>query len=71
MNIYIASDHAGFLLKQHLIEHLDVTLIDLGTNSTEDCDYPIFARKLAEKIQEATENRGVLICGSGIGMSIV
>ncbi|MDR3187389.1 MAG: ribose 5-phosphate isomerase B [Holosporaceae bacterium] len=71
MNIYIASDHAGFLLKQRLIERLDAPLVDLGTDSPEICDYPIFARKLVEKVLEATGNRGILVCGSGIGMSIV
>jgi ribose 5-phosphate isomerase B len=71
MDVYIASDHAGFLLKQLLIERLAGPLVDLGTNSPENCDYPVFARKLAEKVVEVAGNRGILICGSGIGMSIV
>ena len=66
MDIFIASDHAGFRLKEFLKKHFE--LIDLGTDSESSCDYPIFAKKLAEKING--ENRGILICGTGIGMSI-
>lgn len=66
MDIFIASDHAGFRLKEFLKKHFE--LIDLGTDSESSCDYPIFAKKLAEKING--ENHGILICGTGIGMSI-
>ena len=66
MDIFIASDHAGFRLKEFLKKHFE--LIDLGTDSESSCDYPIFAKKLAEKING--ENCGILICGTGIGMSI-
>lgn len=66
MDIFIASDHAGFRLKEFLKKSF--RLIDLGTDTEDSCDYPIFAKKLAEKINE--ENRGILICGTGIGMSI-
>ncbi|MDR2067857.1 MAG: ribose 5-phosphate isomerase B [Holosporaceae bacterium] len=70
MDIYIASDHAGFLLKRRLVARSDAALVDLGTDDAGNCDYPVFARKLAEKVLEADGNRGILICGSGIGMSI-
>lgn len=72
--LYIASDHAGFELKEKLTTYLTkngVEFIDLGTNSTESVDYPVFAKLLAEKVLENTDNKGVLICGTGIGMSIV
>ncbi len=66
MKIFIASDHAGFLLKEILKQHFK--LVDLGCNSKDSCDYPIFAHKLAESIKN--NDRGILICGTGIGMSI-
>lgn len=72
--LYIASDHAGFELKQKLIQYLNkkgVNFEDLGTNSGERTDYPIYAKKMAEKVLENADNKGVLICGTGIGMSIV
>ncbi len=69
MRIHIASDHAGFELKEAIKKHLAerIEVIDLGTNSTESVDYPDFAEKLARNLEE----RGILICGTGIGMSIV
>lgn len=79
MRLFIASDHAGFQLKSELIrqrslKYSDCTgidLIDLGTDSNESCDYPVFANKLAENLLNASEtDRGILICGTGIGMSI-
>ncbi len=70
--IFIASDHAGFDLKAFLIEELSpkIELVDLGCDSSDvSVDYPDFAAKLAKRIK--TENdRGILICGSGIGISI-
>ena len=82
MKILIASDHAGFLLKKFLVENLknDHEVYDLGTDSENACDYPIFANKLkhllipiersSEKPYDQNRTFGVLICGSGIGMSI-
>lgn len=76
MKIFIASDHAGFELKEKLVQSLigisDYDLIDLGADSTESCDYPVFANKLVQKLLEKpfNNNRGILICGTGIGMSI-
>ena len=68
--IFIASDHAGFELKQYLIETLKEGIRDLGTYSTESCDYPIYAHKLTEEVLNNTNSVGILICGSGVGMSI-
>lgn len=71
--IFIASDHAGFHLKDFLIlelKNLGVNISDLGCSSAEkSVDYPDFAQRLAEKIKNNSDF-GILICGSGIGMSI-
>ncbi len=71
--LYIASDHAGFLRKQKLIEYLNkkgVKCADLGTDSAQSTDFPIYAKLLVKKVLEDKQNKGILICGSGIGMSI-
>ena len=72
MKIYLASDHAGFELKAKIIEKLKsrLKMEDVGTNSTESCDYPIFAEKLCRKVIENSQNLGLLICGTGVGMSM-
>ena len=73
MLIYIASDHAGFDVKNKVYSHLEELgheVIDLGTDSEESCHYPDFAKSLCEKIQSNPSSRGVLICGSGVGMSL-
>lgn len=72
--ILIASDHAGFALKEKLKPYLQRTGLgvkDLGTYSDERCDYPEFAYALAKAISERRYSRGILICKSGIGNSIV
>ena len=71
--ILIASDHAGFKLKQILIEELqcEITFEDLGPFSENSVDYPDYAKKLSKKIDLKNDLFGVLICGSGIGMSMV
>ena len=72
-NIVIASDHAGFALKQSLVEYtneLGLQVEDLGTNSEESVDYPDFAARLACYMSKNKDTVGILICGSGIGMSI-
>ena len=71
--VIIGSDHAGFEVKTALIRHLiekgyDVT--DSGTFSTESCDYPAEAHKLCVRIQSGEFPAGILLCGTGIGMSI-
>jgi ribose 5-phosphate isomerase B len=73
-SILIASDHAGFSLKEKLKACLfkkGLNTTDLGTYSKERCDYPLYAAKLARAISSGKFNRGVLICKSGIGNSIV
>ncbi len=73
MKVAIASDHAGFPLKQHLVKFLSdkgYEVSDLGTDSTESCDYPVFADKLCRTISDGTCQLGILVCGTGIGMSM-
>ncbi|MDR0678455.1 MAG: ribose 5-phosphate isomerase B [Holosporaceae bacterium] len=70
MKIFIASDHAGFAMKQYILEYSGFKIIDLGTNGTEACDYPIFAQELSNKVLKAEGSYGILICSTGIGMAI-
>jgi RpiB/LacA/LacB family sugar-phosphate isomerase len=73
MRIAIASDHAGFELKQALaptLASLGCEGLDLGTHSTEPVDYPDVAAALGAAVREGRAARGVLICGSGVGASI-
>ncbi len=73
MIVALASDHAGFTLKQELVAFvrgLGHTVIDLGTDSLASCDYPDFAEKIAAEILEGRVERGILLCGSGIGASV-
>jgi len=72
--LLIASDHAGFALKEKLKSYLTkkgIGIEDLGTYSKERCDYPEYAYKLAKNISSGKYKRGILICKSGIGNSIV
>ncbi len=71
--IAIASDHAGFELKNELKQDLmdmGFTVLDLGADSLESVDYPDFGYALAGAMKEGRAERGVLVCGSGIGISI-
>jgi ribose 5-phosphate isomerase B len=68
--IFIASDHAGFGLKKQILNTIKEKLIDLGTYSEDSVDYPDYAKKLMSKINSTENSKGILICGSGIGMSI-
>jgi len=71
--IAIACDHGGYELKEVLKSVLDkkgFQSLDLGTNSTESVDYPEFGMALAKAIEDGKASRGILICGSGIGISI-
>ncbi len=69
----IACDHGGFELKREIIAHLEkrgIAYIDFGCNSTESVNYPDYAKKLCSAIQKGDCYRGILVCGTGIGMSI-
>lgn len=73
MKVYIGADHAGFPLKETLRESLRAAgheVLDLGTFSEESVDYPDLAREVGEKVRENPEARGVLVCGTGIGVAI-
>ena len=67
--VYIASDHAGFNLKSKLLK-IFPNIADLGTKSDESVDYPDFAHKLTKEVLKNKNNLGILICGTGVGMSI-
>ena len=73
MKYYIATDHAGFKAKnfvKEILEKKGFEVIDLGPNTNDRVDYPDYAKKLCEKVIENKDNLGILICGTGIGMSI-
>lgn len=74
MKIAMASDHAGYKLKEELkkfVERKGHEAVDFGTNSEASCDYPDFARPAAEAVSGGKADRGILICGSGVGVTIV
>tara|TARA_B100001758_G_C17998521_1_gene396791 strand:- start:44 stop:469 length:426 start_codon:yes stop_codon:yes gene_type:complete len=71
--IYISSDHAGFKLKEAIKDYLskkNIKFQDLGPNNNDRVDYPDFAHKVARKVKTNKKNVGILVCGSGMGMSI-
>lgn len=71
--IILGADHGGFELKNHIKAHLEARgfeIFDVGTNNAESCDYPIFASKLCQTIQNGEADLGILVCGTGIGMSM-
>ncbi len=71
--IVIGSDHAGLELKEKVkrrLEQKGLLVEDLGTHSSESVDYPVYARAVAEAIASGRRRRGVLVCGTGIGVSI-
>jgi len=73
LKFYIACDHAGYNIKQSVIdivENLGHEIINLGTDSNERVDYPDFAHKLSEAVLKDKGSNGILICGTGIGMSL-
>ena len=72
-NIILASDHAGFKLKEQIKNFLIKKrrkVLDLGTNNTNSVDYPDFAHRLSNKMKKNTKQFGILVCGSGIGMGM-
>ena len=69
----VASDHAGLELKRALLTELEkrgIEVQDFGTDSAASCDYPDFAHALANALEAGTVSRGLLVCGTGVGMSI-
>lgn len=73
MKLCIGSDHGGYALKEELIpyiEQLGHELVDLGCESESSCDYPDYAFKVAQAVAKGDFDRGILICGTGIGISI-
>ncbi len=74
LRIAIGSDHGGYEYKEQIVSHLKEKVyecVDVGTYSTDSCDYPVIARAVTTKITTGEADRGILICGTGIGMSIV
>ncbi len=73
MKVAIGSDHAGFEYKEMIKKYLEekgFEVLDMGTYSNERTDYPIYAEKVAKAVSNGEADRGILICGTGIGMSI-
>src|SRR4030042_4104425 len=74
MKVVLASDHRGYQLKNSLkkfLEEREMEFLDVGTFSADSVDYPDFAMLAAEKVSHGDYDRGILICGSGIGMCVV
>ena len=74
LKVAIGCDHAGLQYKEAIIDYLKIREIDyedVGTYTPESCDYPVIAKKVAEKVIRNEVNRGILICGTGVGVSIV
>ena len=72
MKIAIGNDHAGVELKRSILQHFkDYEFVDMGTNSTQSCDYPDYIQPVAKAVQEKKVDFGIAICGTGIGASIV
>ena len=72
-HVFIGADHAGLQLKNLLVEHLAAlghTVEDKGTHSQESCDYPLYAEAVCKAVLATPESFGVLVCGTGIGMSM-
>ena len=73
MDIVLGSDHAGFELKEHINQFLTAMghkVLDVGTHDTQPVDYPDYAAAVAKPILDGRVNRGVLICGSGVGACV-
>lgn len=74
MKIALASDHGGYELKEKVYKYLidkNYEIVNFGTDSSESCDYPVYASKVCNAILNDGFDKGILICGTGIGMSIM
>lgn len=72
--IIMASDHGGYKIKSKIVKYLNdngYKVVDVGTHSEESCDYPVMGYEAAKKVAKTKGSRGIVICTSGIGMSIV
>jgi ribose 5-phosphate isomerase B len=73
LKIAIAADHAGFRLKQSLVDRLEAQghrVFDFGTNTADSCDYPEYAVEVSRSVASGETARGILVCGTGLGMCI-
>ena len=73
MKIAIGNDHTAVAMKDHIKKYLEEKgheVINFGTDSSERCDYPIYGKKVAEAVAKGECERGILICGTGIGISL-
>ena len=71
--IAIGSDHGGFAMKQEIMKHLDkrgLSYKDYGTYTEDSCDYPVYGKAVAHAVANGECDRGIIICGTGIGISI-
>lgn len=75
MKLAIGADHGGYILKKEIVDFLskigNIEVADYGVSGPESVDYPDYGRKVSEAVSNGTVDRGILICGTGIGMSIV
>ena len=73
MKVVIGSDHAGYMYKKEIkafLKEKGIQVVDVGTNSIESCDYPIFAHEAAKKVANGSVDYGILVCSSGEGIAI-
>ena len=73
MKVVIGSDHAGYMYKKEIkafLKEKGIQVVDVGTNSIESCDYPIFAHEAAKKVASGSVDYGILVCSSGEGIAI-
>jgi ribose 5-phosphate isomerase B len=73
MKIAIGNDHVAVAMKNHIVKYLQDKgheLVNFGTDSTERCDYPVYGKKVADAVASGACERGILICGTGIGISL-
>lgn len=73
MKLAIGCDHVGIQMKKAIIEHLQAQgheMVDVGTYTSESCDYPLYGYKVAKLVQEKQVDYGILICGTGVGISL-
>lgn len=73
MRVVIANDHGGYELKRHLLSYFEakgIEVVNLGTNSNESVDYPVYGESLAREVLKGEYDFGIAICGTGIGISM-